>query len=130
MRKMLLALLLLLPGQALAGPAEGVSGRMVFDDEVAAGLRKYREERDEEKRAALLHDLARTRDPRVALVLGELFQGRDAAVAKNEVTFGHIVSKHTLQQFYATEAAGREEIYDWWKANEADLRRRASRLPR
>jgi hypothetical protein len=42
-------LALVLPGQAVAGPPEGMSGKMVFD-EVADGLRKYRKEEDEEKR--------------------------------------------------------------------------------
>jgi hypothetical protein len=37
MRKLLASLLLLLPGQALAGPPERVSGRMVVD-EVSEGL--------------------------------------------------------------------------------------------
>jgi hypothetical protein len=37
----LLTALALPPGEAIAGPPEGPSGRMVFD-EVADGLRKYR----------------------------------------------------------------------------------------
>ena len=35
-----LAVALSLPGKAVAGPPEGVSGKMVFD-EVAEGLRRY-----------------------------------------------------------------------------------------
>jgi hypothetical protein len=40
----------LAPGNALAGPPEGVSGKMEFVDEVAAGLRAYGRETDELKR--------------------------------------------------------------------------------
>ena len=66
----LLVLALSLPGKAIAGPPEGVSGKMVLD-EVADGLRKYRKEKDAVKRLRLLERLATTRDPRVAIVLVE-----------------------------------------------------------
>src|SRR5262249_15980430 len=66
-----LAMPAVLAPPAVAGPPGGVSGRMVYVDEVADGLRKYRAARDDGKRAELLGKLARTRDPRVAVALGE-----------------------------------------------------------
>src|SRR4051794_8005929 len=67
---LLAALALLTPGTAPAGPPEGASGKMAFDS-VAAGLRKYRKETDEAKRIRWLERLAPSKDPRVAVVLGE-----------------------------------------------------------
>jgi hypothetical protein len=70
MRKMLLAFLLLIPGQSVAGPPEEASGKMVLDD-VAAGLRRYRREPDVRTRITLLKRLAATHDPRVGVALWE-----------------------------------------------------------
>jgi hypothetical protein len=64
----LLPLVVVVPWPAVAGPPEGVSGRMVFD-EVADGLRKCREEKDPEKRIRWLEKLATTGDPRVCVAL-------------------------------------------------------------
>ena len=50
-------LALLTPNRAVAGPPEGVSGKMVLD-EVADGLRQYRKEKDQGKRVKLLERLA------------------------------------------------------------------------
>ena len=66
---MLLALTL--PGNAVAGPPEKIHEKLVFD-EVADGLRKYRKETDPEKRMERLEKLARSRDPRVAIVLASI----------------------------------------------------------
>jgi hypothetical protein len=64
MPRMIAAVLPLLfaMGQALAGPPEKWSGKIVFD-EVADGLRKYRKETDTVKRIKWLEKLAPTRDP-------------------------------------------------------------------
>jgi hypothetical protein len=67
----LLALLGTVP-PAAAGPPEGVSGRMVFADEVADGLRECAMEAAPERRLARLRKLAATQDPRVAIVLVEV----------------------------------------------------------
>jgi hypothetical protein len=67
MRKMLLASLLLLPGQAHAGPPEGVPGRMAFD-EVASWVRRYDRETDWSKRLWLLANPPRDPDARVGAV--------------------------------------------------------------
>jgi len=72
MPRMIAAVLLLLfaLGQAVAGPPEKSSAKMVLD-EVADGLRKYRKEQDTEKRIRWLKKLAPTKDPRVAVALGD-----------------------------------------------------------
>jgi hypothetical protein len=64
-------MLALLPGQVVAGLPERISGVMVLDQEVLAWLREYHAAKDEKTQLRLLRDLARTRDPRVAMVLGE-----------------------------------------------------------
>ena len=71
----LLVLALALPGKAVAGPPEGVSGKMVLVcDEVAAWCRQFRRERDDETRMTLLGRLKRIDDPRVAVVLGRTWE--------------------------------------------------------
>src|SRR5262245_6895096 len=72
MPRMIAAVLLLTftMEQAVAGPPEKASGTMVFDT-VGDGLRKYEQSNDPYRRAALLRRLAPTRDPRVAVALGE-----------------------------------------------------------
>jgi hypothetical protein len=116
-----------------AGPPEGVSGAMALD-EVADGLRKYRREKDRARRAALLTRLAATRDPRVALVLGEALDR--AAGARDfdnlEVPIillaTHYVPKKAALAGSISPIDG-HDVVKWWKANEADLRRRAKLLP-
>jgi hypothetical protein len=116
-----------LTGQALAGPPEGASGKMVFD-EVADGLRKYRKEKDAGKRCRLMDRLAETGDPRVAVELGELMRD-DKEGDRAETTLGHFfacrprvpVQCHTFTS---------QQVQLWWKENEADLRRRAAQLPK
>jgi hypothetical protein len=60
----------LLPGKTVAGPPDGASGRMVLD-EVADGLRRYRQAKEMATRIAYLKRLALTRDPRVGVALWE-----------------------------------------------------------
>jgi hypothetical protein len=126
-------LALVLPGQAVAGPPERVSGKMVLD-EVVDGLRRYRRAKDADARIKLVEKLiklAPTRDPRVAVALGERLSCDDAieqfCVAATIVEeFGATVPPHknlSVKQY--TRAAS-----VWWEANEADLRRRAAQLPR
>ena len=120
MRRLLIALLLLLPGQALAGPPEGVSGRMAFDA-VADGLRKYAKETDPEMRAGRLAALAPSQDPRVAVALGEAMQDPSPAV---------LAAAFRGAAAYYGAGTSTAEVCAWWQENEADLRRRASELPR
>jgi hypothetical protein len=125
---MLVLLAVLTPTNAIAGPPEGVSGRIVLDD-VADGLRRYRKEKDPEKGLLWLEVLARTQDVRVEVVLGEL---REAGVAKgasgevNRLGFAAhcLLQKHYGLSIYKTD----KEMRKWWRDNEADLHRRAKQL--
>jgi len=118
----ILALFSLVPPvtAARAGPPEGPSGRMVRD-EVADGLLRYRRATDSERRRALLRQLAPTGDPRVAVALGE-------ALASAGFAYPEIV---LLAKFYLPpeKRGSTDSVWDWWRENEADLRRRAERLP-
>jgi hypothetical protein len=125
-----LALLALLaPWPAVAGPPEGVSGRMAFD-EVAEGLRKYGKETDREKRIRWLRKLAPTGDVRVAVALGDAWGDTDGGlgtIAQNLLA-EHYCPKGDEPKSHGAMTWGR--VTDWWKKNEADLRRRAKELPR
>jgi hypothetical protein len=125
------------PGKALAGPPEAVSGRMVLD-EVFEGLRKYRREKDEGRRAEWLRRLAPSRDPRVAVELWDVF-----AWKRGKQTAGiRTMARDCLAEYYATrdgrplsevtrpdEDRGRG-VCSWWSRHAADVRRRADQLPR
>ena len=115
----------LVPGNALAGPPEGPSGRMVLD-EVSEGLRCYRQEADPEKRAAWLKKLAPTRDPRVGVALGQALEDRDRNVALSAA----IMLCACFSPDPWSCAGPWRDALAWWRANEADLRRRARELPR
>jgi hypothetical protein len=109
----------------LAGPPDGVSGRMVLD-EVADGLQKYRSARDENKRTWWLRKLGPTRDPRVAVVLGEAMHDRSKLVSGEAV--GQVVSYFLGPQVWGV--LGPREVAElWWKENAADLRQRARQFP-
>jgi hypothetical protein len=114
-------LVVLWPAEVVrAGPPEVSSGRMVLD-EVADGLRRYRRETDPGRRRQLLSQLAPSRDPRVAVALGEVLAS--TAFPFPEVTL--------LAEFYLPESnrGSTDSVWDWWRANEDDLRRRARQLP-
>jgi hypothetical protein len=111
---------------ALADPPERVSGKMVLD-EVVEGLMRYRYETDQDKRWDRLGELARTRDPRVAVVLGDLLDhGINSEQQQAAVIF--IVQYHG-QKGPACLTGIVPPVHAWWKKNEADLRRRAKQLP-
>jgi hypothetical protein len=117
----LLALLLLSPGQeAVAGPPEGPSARMTVDP-VADGLLRYHKEKDPQRQRALLWKLAPTADPRVAVALGE-------ALASYDLPYPELMllAEHHLP---AKNRGSTDAVWDWWRENEADLRRRAKELP-
>jgi hypothetical protein len=118
----LLALLAPVP-PAAAGLPEWPSGRMVLD-EVADGLRRYRAARTPEAKVAWLRKLAPTRDPGVALALGEVMDNDD------DVGFRAFC---LLDHYYVPRLAGftsGDWAHPWWWKNEADLCRRANELPR
>jgi hypothetical protein len=121
----LAVLALLSPGKAVAGLPEGASGKLVFD-EVADGLRKYRQETDHDRRVRWLRKLAPTCDVRVAVALTDAWGDSDGGVGT--------VAQSLLAEYYckprpATVADAWAPVTDWWKKNGADLRRRAKQLP-
>ena len=127
---LLTALAPLSPEKALGGPPEGVSGKMAFVDMVTDGLRQYRREADAGKRIKWLTKLAPTRDPRVAVVLGEAVEESDARPANVYPDPG--VAAHVLLHVHyipGGSGVGRT-VRDWWDMNKADLHRRARLLPR
>ena len=123
----LLAVLVPLP--AAAGPPDGVSGRMEFVDKVADGLRQYHAQSDAGKRIEWLTRLAPTVDPRVAVVLGELQEQWHTAPSREYPDSG-VAAIVLLHVHYVPGGGDNKRIRDWWKQNEADLRRRAKELPR
>jgi hypothetical protein len=120
MTRTLLLLVLLGPAPALAGPPERPSARMARD-EVADALRRYQRESDPTRRRALLWQLAPVRDPRVALALGEV-------LASSDLPYPEI---SLLARFHLPEhkRGSTDAVWDWWRENEAELRRRARELP-
>ncbi|HEX5270202.1 MAG TPA: hypothetical protein VFW33_06945 [Gemmataceae bacterium] len=114
------AALLLAAPFVVAGPPERPAGRMAFD-EVADGLRRYRHERDSARRRALLWKLAPRPDPRVAVALGEVLAGSDCPYPEIAL----------LAEYHLPESkrGSTDSVWDWWRENEAELRRRARELP-
>jgi hypothetical protein len=128
--------LLLMPTKAVADLPEDGSGQMVVD-EVCEAIRQYQKEKDEEKRSARLIKLGQTRDPRVAIILGEMLHGPPhvklmavvillnflpAPVDRLIVLEKDSSVDSVVHQWY-------EDVEQWWEKNEADLRRRAKQLP-
>ena len=124
---------LALPGKALAGPPEGVSGKMMFVDKVADGLRRYHQEEDEDKQLEWLDALSPTHDPRVGVVLGNLLE-RYEVIGVRDRQF------HTIYLFTQYFSSDRppigmirgdelERALRTWKARKAELYRRAKKLP-
>jgi len=110
----LLVLLVLAPVTP-AGPPGRVSGRMAFD-EVSEGLRKYRAEKDPEKRVRWLEKLAPTGDPRVYVALLD-FDYSDVPKSELRDRAHEVVLVITGQS-------------QWWGVDDAEMRRRAKELPR
>jgi hypothetical protein len=122
---LLAALAVLSPRKALAGPPERVSEKMAFD-EVADGLRKYRQETDHDRRVRWLRKLAPTCDVRVAVALAEAWGDSDGGVG---TVAQSLLAEHYCKPRPATVADAWAPVTDWWKKNGADLRRRAKLLP-
>jgi hypothetical protein len=121
----LLVLTLALSGPTLAGPPEGVSGKMVMArDEVADELRKYRQEILPTARLRWLKKHASTKDPRVALAIGEATTDPDPTLSlwSRILLFNNVIDSPKPSMTLG-------ELAVWWKENGADLRRRAKQLP-
>jgi hypothetical protein len=135
---MLLALGLL-SGTAVAGPPEGVSGKMVFGSEVADALCKFRAERNVHARVKWLRNVAAYRDPRVGVALGEVLDIYQAIRDRTSMSIfcdeeGN--AAELLQHYYmpprdrTASAIHIDRAKEWWDDHKADLRRRAAQLPR
>jgi hypothetical protein len=120
---------LLMPARAVAELPEEGSGQMVVD-EVREGLQQYQKEKDVGKRIKLLEKLAPTRDSRVAVMLGDVLDGPiiigEDGRAQNRAE--HTASHLLLKKYYLPPQCD-QAPHDWFKRNEADLRRRAMQLP-
>jgi hypothetical protein len=129
---LLTLLALLTPGQAVAGPPDGATGKMVLD-EVADGLRKYRQATTADRRSDWLVKLVATRDPRVGVALGEQL-GYDDEVdcfwAAFLIWANYVKTPPSRTPKTIEPAFIRQTANEWWEKNEADLRRRAAQLPR
>jgi hypothetical protein len=118
---------------ATAGPPEGPSGRMELD-EVADGLRRYRKETDAAKRARWLEKLAPTKDPRVGVALGEalgaegtgLWYGTSLQCTAADLYHRYFSATKFVYRSWEVVSIAQSQ----WKKEEADLRRRVSKLPR
>jgi hypothetical protein len=123
---MVLALFLLLSSQVFARPPEGLSGKMVLD-EVADGVRRYRRSAAPLTRIAWLRKLAPTRDPRVAVIIGDALSDDSSEVARVAV---QLVDEYYYPGIGALSRHLSKLIAKrWWEEHEADFRRRAKLLP-
>ena len=134
------ALALPSPGRGDAWPPEGLSEKMMMKtfDDVAEGLWKYRKENDPEKRLACLQTLAASGDPRVALALVDAannHNGDDLDCEAADLLWWYYAGPdaafhHGLVNRDVVKPPPGKGFRPWWKVNEADVRRRAARLPR
>ena len=134
------ALALPSPGRADAWPPEGLSEKimMMTFDPVTQGLWKYHKERDPEKRLAWLQTLGATGDPRVALALVDAANnenGDDLDCEAADLLWWYYASPDAashrgLANHDLVSPPAGKGFRPWWKANEADIRRRAAQLPR
>lgn len=137
MPKTLLALLLLLAAVpvAFAGPPEGVSGAMVFD-EMVDGFLRYPREKGDGRRIEWLKRVAPGRDPRVAIALVELvFDGDDLAMREEAALtlWVHYIHPGGSRDAFLRDPeklrALRLRVKEWWGDHGDGLLRRAKQLP-
>jgi hypothetical protein len=126
---LLLTLPMLSPAKVAAGPPEGVSGKMVLD-EVSEGLRRYRQESNENERVMLLRKLSTTRDPRVGVAIGEYLSGGRGPFP-HQISVAWMLTQHFMPSPICCDDVVEQTKAArlWWRENEADLRRRAKQLP-
>jgi len=118
------SLLLLLPGKLVAGPPERVSGRTVLD-KVEDGLRQYRRENNDDKRARLVRRIAGIEEPWVDVVLGEALSDRAYPVKRDAAR--QLIQRHYIVLDLSDEKAISMARWEW-KLHEDVLRRRARQL--
>jgi hypothetical protein len=136
MSRTLAALLLLagldlsLPRNAVAGPPEAVSGKMVLD-ELTDKLTRVRVEKHPKRKLALVKELGPVRDARVTVALMEIVlkaQREDPLLIDASCL---LYQYHISDNDKATLTAIDWTLCrQWWEKHEAEVRRRASQLPR
>jgi hypothetical protein len=114
--------------RAVAGPPQGVSGRMVVD-EVADWLLAFRKAKGRERRMLiLLWELGEKRnDPRVKVMLGETLDTPSPDVrfaAATQFLFCRGLGMTITSDAFVLM------VREIWQEQQADLRRRAARLAR
>jgi hypothetical protein len=126
-RKMLvgLAMVAALAPPALAGPPDGASGKTVLD-EVADGVRRYRQSANPLTRIAWLRKLAPTHDPRVTVIIGDALSDDSSEVARVAV---QLAEEYYYPGIGALSLHPKLIAKRWWEYHEADIRRRAHELP-
>src|SRR5262249_30218267 len=118
------------PHQAIAGPPDRASNRMVFVDRVAEGLRRCRDENDPARRIDWMMKLAPSRDPRVAVTFGEMMERAHAEPGHTYPDPGVAAEVLLHVHYYSPDTDGTRGAFEWWQKNKADLRRRAKLLPK
>ncbi len=134
MRRGLLALamlFLLMPGHSTpARPPDVPSSSMVLD-EVADGLRRYDQEKDQDKRLPWLLSLAPRRDPRVAIVLAREGINPDPALGeRGRQHAAWLLMEHYIpREQWVYSAKYSVTATRWWEAHGAEVRCAAQQLP-
>jgi hypothetical protein len=123
------------PHQAVAGPPEGVPGKMAFD-EVADGLRRYRAEKDRGRRVTWLWRLGKCSDLRVAVAMGDALSDPSeevryaAAAGLWMCRTGQTLHRRPWANPTLFQVERLEWAKDYWRQCEDVLRRRAAQPPR
>jgi hypothetical protein len=102
MRKMVLAVFLLLPAPVVAAPPERTSGKMVLDG-VADGLRGYRKAQTPAAKVTVLQQLYQSNDPRLAILLYSI------VVDESEDKDVHYWAFHILARNFLI---GKKQLFD------------------
>jgi hypothetical protein len=107
-------------------------------DSVARELRLFRTEADPKKRVAMIPRFGKIRDPRVTVALMEVVQegaekdwalDTQSGVALLMVASSMLVQHHIPEEEWITAKYWTVALL-WWEKHGADVRRRASALPR
>ena len=118
------------PVQAVAGPPEGVSAKMVLD-ELTDKLTRLRVVKDPKRKLMLVKELGPVRDARVTVALMEI-------VLKAQRQDPWLIDASSLLYQYHIPDSDKISLTaidwtlcrQWWEKHEADVRHRAAQLPK
>jgi hypothetical protein len=133
MPKFLLAVFVLLPGQIVHPRAAGGVPFWQTDvvDEIARDLRRFRAEKDERGRIALIERLGPIRDPRILVAMMDEVVSNENAHRGELMLASWMVVRHQIPRD-AKLAVGAKYwtvARIWWEENGDSVRRRAQMLP-